>query len=73
MRVRDENYASVMKSQIIVALVMLVAGGVSVTFAMQEPLLRLAAVGFMALGCATVLSIRACRYDGTTHSIYSVD
>jgi uncharacterized membrane protein YbaN (DUF454 family) len=47
-----------------VALVsMLLAGGASVTLVMQEldPLLRLATVGFMALGCATILSIRTCR------------
>jgi uncharacterized membrane protein YbaN (DUF454 family) len=46
----------------IVALVsMLVAGGASVTFVIQDPLLRLVIVGFMALGCATVVSIRTCR------------
>jgi uncharacterized membrane protein YbaN (DUF454 family) len=48
----------------IVALVsMLVAGGASVTFVMQDldPVLRLATVGFMALGCATIMSIRTCR------------
>ena len=46
----------------IVALVsMLVAGGASVTFVIQDPLFRLVIVGFMALGCATVVSIRTCR------------
>ena len=46
----------------IVALVsMLVAGGASVTFVIQDPMLRLVTVGFMALGCATVVSIRTCR------------
>lgn len=46
----------------VVALVsMLLGGGASVTFVMQDPVLRLATVGFMALGCVTVLSVRTCR------------
>ena len=57
-----------LRTKIVALVSMLVAGGVSVTFAMQDPVLRLAAVGFMALGCATVLSIRTCRHDGATHS-----
>ena len=46
----------------IVALVsMLGAGGASVTLVMQDPVFRLVTAGFMALGCATVLSISTCR------------
>jgi uncharacterized membrane protein YbaN (DUF454 family) len=39
---------------------MLVAGGASVTFAIQDPLVRLIVVGLMAVGSLTVLSIRTC-------------
>ena len=57
-----------LRTKIVALVSMLVAGGASVTFAMQDPMLRLAAVGFMALGCATVLSIRTCRYNRPTDS-----
>jgi uncharacterized membrane protein YbaN (DUF454 family) len=50
-----------LRNKIVALVSMLVAGGASVTFAMQDPVLRVAAVGFMALGCITVLSIRTCR------------
>ena len=40
---------------------MLVAGGASATFAMQDPLLRLATAALMAIGCVTVLAIPTCR------------
>ena len=39
---------------------MLVAGGASVTLAIQDPLLKLIVVGLMAVGCATVMSINTC-------------
>jgi len=49
-----------LRTKIVGLVSMLVAGGASVTFAMQDPVLRLVTVGFMALGCATVLSIKTC-------------
>ena len=53
-----------LRTKIVALVSMLVASGASVTFAMQDPVLRLATVGFMALGCATILSIRTCRGCG---------
>lgn len=50
-----------LRTKIVALVSMLMAGGASVTFVMHDPVLRLATVGFMALGCATVLSIRTCR------------
>jgi uncharacterized membrane protein YbaN (DUF454 family) len=50
-----------LRTKIVALVSMLVGGGASVTFVMQDPVLRLATVGFMALGCVTVLSIRTCR------------
>jgi uncharacterized membrane protein YbaN (DUF454 family) len=50
-----------LRTKIVALVSMLVAGGASVTFVIQDPLLRLVIVGFMALGCATVVSIRTCR------------
>ena len=39
---------------------MLVAGGASVTLAIQDPLVKLIVVGLMAVGFVTVLSIKTC-------------
>jgi uncharacterized membrane protein YbaN (DUF454 family) len=50
-----------LRTKIVALVSMLVAGGASVTFVIQDPLHRLVIVGFMALGCATVVSIRTCR------------
>jgi uncharacterized membrane protein YbaN (DUF454 family) len=50
-----------LRTKIVALVSMLVAGGASVIFVIQDPLLRLVIVGFMALGCATVVSIRTCR------------
>lgn len=50
-----------LRTKIVALVSMLVGGGASVTFVIQDPVLRLATVGFMALGCATVLLIRTCR------------
>jgi hypothetical protein len=49
-----------LRTKIVALVSMLVAGGASVTFAIQDPLVKLIVVGFMALGCATVLSIKTC-------------
>jgi uncharacterized membrane protein YbaN (DUF454 family) len=57
----EQRRCIALRTKIVALVSMLVAGGASVTFAMQDPVLRLAAAGFMALGCATVLSIRTCR------------
>ena len=53
-----------LRTKIVALVSMLVAGGASVTFVMQDPTVRLVTVGFMALGCATVVSIRTCRDCG---------
>ena len=50
-----------LRTKIVALVSMLVAGGASVTFVMQDPVLRLVTGGFMALGCAPVVSIRTCR------------
>ena len=50
-----------LRTKIVALASMLGAGGASVTFVMQDPVLRLATVCFMALGCVTILSIRTCR------------
>ncbi len=49
-----------LRAKIVALLSMLVAGGASVALAIQDPLVRLVVAGFMAVGCATVLSIRTC-------------
>ncbi len=50
-----------LRIKVVALMSMLLAGGASVTFVMQDPVLRLATVGFMTLGCVTVMSIRTCR------------
>jgi uncharacterized membrane protein YbaN (DUF454 family) len=50
-----------LRTKIVALASMLMGGGASVTLVMHDPVLRLATVGFMALGCATILSIRTCR------------
>jgi uncharacterized membrane protein YbaN (DUF454 family) len=48
---------------------MLLAGGASVNYALEEPVIRLLVVGLMALGCATVLSIRTCGDCGSDEAV----
>ena len=50
-----------LRTKIVALVSMLVAGGASATFVLQDPVLRLATACFLALGCATVVSIRTCR------------
>ena len=50
-----------LRTKIVALVSMLIAGGASVIFAMQDPALRIATVGLMALGFATVLMIKTCR------------
>ncbi len=49
-----------LKAKIVAVTSMLLAGGASVNYALEEPVIRLTVVALMALGCATVLSIRTC-------------
>lgn len=50
-----------LRIKIVALMSMLVAGGASVALVMHDPVLRLVTVGFMAVGCVVVLSIRTCR------------
>lgn len=49
-----------LRTKVVALASMLVGGGVSVTFLIHDPVLRLATVGFMALGCVTIMSINTC-------------
>lgn len=40
---------------------MLIAGGASIGFALEDPRLRVATAVLMAVGCATILSLRTCK------------
>ena len=60
----EQRHCISLRTKIVALVSMLAGGGVSVTFLIQDPVLRLATVGFMALGCATVVLIRTCRDCG---------
>lgn len=57
----EEQRCISLRTKIVALVSMLAAGGASVVFVIEEPLIRLVTVGFMALGCATILSIKTCR------------
>ena len=40
---------------------MLIAGGASIGFALEDPRLRVATAVLMAIGCVTILSLRTCK------------
>ena len=50
-----------LQAKLVALLSMLLAGGASVIFAIQEPLVKLIVVGLMAVGSLTVMSIKTCQ------------
>lgn len=48
---------------------MLIAGGASIGFALEDPRLRIATGVFMAIGCATILSLRTCKAPGNKEEV----
>ena len=50
-----------LQAKLVALLSMLLAGGASVIFAIQDPVVKLIVVGLMAVGGLTVMSIRTCQ------------
>ena len=53
-----------LRTKVVAIISMLIAGGISVGFAIEDFRLRLATVALLAIGCATVLSIKTCNSGG---------
>lgn len=53
-----------LRTKVVAIISMLIAGGISVGFAIEDFRLRLATVALLAIGCATVLSIKTCNGGG---------
>ena len=57
----EQNRCISRRTKIVALVSMLIAGGASIGIALEDPILRLATGVFMAIGCATVLSLRTCK------------
>jgi uncharacterized membrane protein YbaN (DUF454 family) len=62
----EQNQCISCRTKVVAMLSMIVAGGASVVFAVQDTTIRIAALCLMAIGCITLLSIRTCERDSDT-------
>ncbi len=62
----EHNRCISLRTKLVALVGMVVAGGASILFAVQDTTIRLAALGLMAIGVITLLSIKTC--DGKAHS-----
>ncbi len=62
----ERNRCISLRTKLVALVGMVVAGGASILFAVQDTTIRLAALGLMAIGVITLLSIKTC--DGKAHS-----
>ena len=61
----EHNRCISLRTKLVALVGMVVAGGASILFAVQDTTIRLAALGLMAIGVITLLSIKTC--DGKAH------
>ena len=57
----EQNRCISRRTKVVAIGSMLIAGGASIVFALQDPGLRVATGVLMAVGCATILSLRTCE------------
>jgi uncharacterized membrane protein YbaN (DUF454 family) len=57
----EENRCISRRTKIVALLAMLVAGGASILFAMEDVRLRMATLALLLVGAATVLSLKTCQ------------
>ena len=57
----DDNRCISCRTKVVALLAMLIAGGASVAFALEDIRLRVGTLLLLAIGSATVLSIKTCR------------
>ncbi len=60
----EQNRCISLRTKVVAIISMLIAGGISVGFAIEDFRLRLATLALLAIGCATVLSIKTCNSGG---------
>ena len=56
----EKNRCISCRTKLVAMVSMICAGGASIVFAVQDPALRIAAVGLMTVGVITLISIRTC-------------
>ena len=57
----EQNRCISLRTKAVAIVSMLIAGGASIGFALEDPRLRIATGILMAVGCATILSFRTCK------------
>ena len=61
----EENRCIACRTKLVAMVSMIVAGGASIIFAVQDPTIRIAAGCLMTVGVITLISIRTCDREGS--------